>query len=98
MNEHLIFTGEISKSLDFEEFRHLKSITFTKKGQFWQIEKVFVFFPLRQHKNLCCKTDLIEELKWKNIQYTPYSPDLPPTDFHLLRPLLNNLNDQKLIL
>lgn len=46
MNELPILTGENSKSLEIDittAFRHLKRITFKKKGQFWQIEKSVIF-------------------------------------------------------
>jgi hypothetical protein len=33
----------------------------------------------------------IQELDWKILPHPPYSPDLPPSDYHLLRSLSNNL-------
>jgi hypothetical protein len=33
----------------------------------------------------------IQELDWKILPHTPYSPDLAPSDYHIFRSLSNNL-------
>jgi histone-lysine N-methyltransferase SETMAR len=35
----------------------------------------------------------IQELDWENLPYPPYSPDFPPSDYHLFRALFNNLRE-----
>jgi histone-lysine N-methyltransferase SETMAR len=37
----------------------------------------------------------IKELNWEILDHPPYSPDLAPTDYHLLRSLQNHLNNKK---
>jgi histone-lysine N-methyltransferase SETMAR len=36
----------------------------------------------------------IQELQWELFEYTPYSPDFAPSDFHLSGPLRNQLRGQ----
>jgi histone-lysine N-methyltransferase SETMAR len=37
----------------------------------------------------------IKELNWEILDHPPYSPDLAPSDCHLLRSLQNHLNNKK---
>jgi histone-lysine N-methyltransferase SETMAR len=37
----------------------------------------------------------IKELNWEILDHLPYSPDLAPSDYHLLRSLQNHLNNKK---
>jgi histone-lysine N-methyltransferase SETMAR len=37
----------------------------------------------------------IQELQWE-LEYPPYSPDLAPSDFHLIGPLKNHLGGKRL--
>jgi histone-lysine N-methyltransferase SETMAR len=37
----------------------------------------------------------IKELNWEILDHPPYSPDLAPSDYHLLRSLRNHLNNKK---
>jgi histone-lysine N-methyltransferase SETMAR len=34
----------------------------------------------------------IKELNWEILDHSPYSPDLAPSDYHLVRSLQNHLN------
>ena len=48
----------------------------------------------RPHK---CKVvrDVIFDLKWKEVDHPPYSPDIAPSDYHLFRPLKAFLRNKK---
>ena len=46
---------------------------------------------LRPHTSLVTRKKLLE-LGWEVMPHPPYSPDLAPSDYHLFRPLQNNLN------
>ena len=39
--------------------------------------------------------ELIENLRWKVVPHSPYSPDLAPSDYHLFGPLKNHLHRAK---
>ena len=41
------------------------------------------------------QTEKIEEMGWELLQHPPYSPDLAPSDFHLLEPLKESLGGIK---
>jgi hypothetical protein len=45
-----------------------------------------------QHDNACKHNESgHSELDWENLPHPSYSPDLPPSDYHLFRSLANNL-------
>jgi histone-lysine N-methyltransferase SETMAR len=41
--------------------------------------------------------DRIQELQWELLEHLPYSPDLAPSDFHLLGPLRNHLGGKSFV-
>ena len=47
----------------------------------------------RPHTSLVTRNKLLE-LGWEVMPYPPYSLDLAPSDYHLLRSLQNHLNDK----
>jgi histone-lysine N-methyltransferase SETMAR len=39
----------------------------------------------------------IQELQWELLEHPPYSPDLAPSDFHLLGPLKHQLSGKRFV-